>query len=225
MLKPKRKILSQEIEHDPFLDTLLSIRQHFQNHKRLYFKSIGAFIVSLVIVILFIRSNNSNNDSAQYVLSKGMVYLQQQDELNAMIFLQEANENFSGTKASIDAGYYLGKIYFDRGDYRLSETLFKEYLDDGSNILLLRSSFKALVDINLSKNELQTALRYQNLYIKNISFKSDIAYAKIELAKLQYINNEKEVAKSTINSIIDDYSDDFEIIQAADKAYGEIIAN
>ena len=27
MLKPKRKILSQEIEHDPFLDTLLSIRQ------------------------------------------------------------------------------------------------------------------------------------------------------------------------------------------------------
>ena len=225
MLKPKRKILSQEIEHDPFLDTLLSIRQHFQNHKRLYFKSIGAFIVSLVIVILFIRSNNSNNDSAQYVLSKGMVYLQQQDELNAMIFLQEANENFSGTKSSIDAGYYLGKIYFDRGDYRLSETLFKEYLDDGSNILLLRSSFKALVDINLSKNELQTALRYQNLYIKNISFKSDIAYAKIELAKLQYRNNEKEVAKSTINSIIDDYSDDFEIIQAADKAYGEIIAN
>ena len=225
MLKPKRKILSQEIEHDPFLDTLLSIRQHFQNHKRLYFKSIGAFIVSLVIVILFIRSNNSNNDSAQYVLSKGMVYLQQQDELNAMIFLQEANENFSGTKSSIDAGYYLGKIYFDRGDYKLSETLFKEYLDDGSNILLLRSSFKALVDINLSKNELKTALRYQNLYIKNISFKSDIAYAKIELAKLQYRNNEKEVAKSTINSIIDDYSDDFEIIQAADKAYGEIIAN
>ena len=33
MLKPKRKILRQEIEQDPFIETLFSIKKHFENHK------------------------------------------------------------------------------------------------------------------------------------------------------------------------------------------------
>ena len=35
MLKPKRKILRQEIEQDPFIEKIFSIKKHFELHKKI----------------------------------------------------------------------------------------------------------------------------------------------------------------------------------------------
>ena len=103
MLKPKRKILRQEIEQDPFIETLFSMKQHFEVHKNLYLRSIVVFIGTILIISFFVRSQSTNTNNASITLNKAMVFMAQKDNLNAMIFLQEVNDKYIDvTKFKID---------------------------------------------------------------------------------------------------------------------------
>ncbi len=224
MLKPKRKILRQEIEHDPFLDKLFSIKQHFEVHKKLYFRSIAGFIAILLVISFLLRSQSTNSSNASITLNKAMVFMSQKDNLNAMIFLQEANDKYSNTDAGLDAAYYLGKIHFDREDYLVSENYLKEYTDNGNNKLLLGASCQLLADIYKINNDLEKAIKYQRLQLKYINSNLDKAYANINIAKLSSKMGDEKSALSLIEQIIDENSDNFDIIKLAEQANGVILA-
>ena len=221
MLKPKRKILRQEIEQDPFIETLFSIKQHFEKHKNVYFSSIAGFIGIVLVISLISRTQTTNNNEASLVLNKAMVFMAQKDNLNAMIFLQEANDKYLNTDAGLDAGYYLGKIHFDRGDYDISQSFFDKYTQDGSNKLLLGASCKALASIY----ELNKAIKFQRLQLKYLDTNIDNASANINIAKLSFKLGDKDYAKELIAKVIEKNSGNFEIIQLAEKLNGEILAN
>ena len=225
MLKPKRKILRQEIEQDPFIETLFSIKQHFEKHKNVYFSSIAGFIGIVLVISLISRTQTTNNNEASLVLNKAMVFMAQKDNLNAMIFLQEANDKYLNTDAGLDAGYYLGKIHFDRGDYDISQSFFDKYTQDGSNKLLLGASCKALASIYELNNDLNKAIKFQRLQLKYLDSTIDNASANINIAKLSFKLGDKDSAKELIAKVIEKNSGNFEIIQLAEKLNGEILAN
>ena len=216
MLKPKRKILRQEIEKDPFLETLFSIKQHFVIHKKIYLRSITVLFTFVLIFSFYFKSRSENATDASIVLNKAMVFMAQKDNLNAMIFLQEVNDKYIDTNAGLDASYYLGKIYFDREDYILAKSFFKQYNSKGSSKL-----FSYVYEIN---GDLNNAIKYQKLQLKYISSNLDKAHANINLAKIFFNMGDIKSAKVLIKQIIKDNSDNFEIIQLAEQAYGSILA-
>ena len=223
MLKPKRKILRQEIEQDPFIEKMFSIKNHFELHKKNYLRSIAGFAGTLLIISLLLRSQSTNANNASITLNKAMVFMAQKDNLNAMIFLQEANDNYSNTDAGLDAAYYLGKIHFDREDYLVSENYLKDYANNGNNKLLLGASCQLLADIYKINKDLENAIKYQKLQLKYINSKVDKAYANINLAKLSYKMGDKQSAQRLIKQVINENSDNFDIIQFAEQANGEIL--
>ena len=225
MLKPKRKILRQEIEQDPFIETLFSIKQHFEKHKKIYFSSIAAFISIILIIALVSRTQAINNNDAASVLNKAMVYMSQKDNLNAMIFLQEANDKFPNTDSGLDAGYYLGKIHFDRGDYDISEGFLDKYIRNGTNKLLLGASCKGLAYISELNNDLSKALKFQKLQLKYLDTNIDNAHANINIAKLSFKLGNREFANALIAKVIEENSANFEIIQLAEQASGQMLVN
>jgi len=224
MLKPKRKILRQEIEEDPFIEALFSIKQHFEVHKKLYLRSIAGFIGIILIISFFLKSQSTNANNASIVLNKAMVFMAQKDNLNAMIFLEEANDKYSNTDSGLDAAYYLGKIHFDRGDYDLSKSFLKEYTNKGSNKLFLGASCKALANIYEKNNELEKAIKFQRLQLKYINTNLDNAYANINIAKLSFKMGDEKSAKILIDQIIKENSENFAVVQLAEQAKGEILA-
>lgn len=224
MLKPKRKILRQEIGQDPFIETLFSIKHHFEVHKKLYLRSIAGFFTTILIISFFLRSQSTNANNASIVLNKAMVFMAQKDNLNAMIFLQEANDKYSNTASGLDAAYYLGKIHFDRGDYDLSQSFLKEYTNKGSNKLLLGASCKALADIYEKNNELEKAIKFQRLQLKYVNTNLDNAYANINIAILSFKMGDEKSATTLIDQIIKENSENFAIVQLAEQAKGQILA-
>ena len=223
MLKPKRKILRQEIEQDPFIETLFSIKQHFEVHKKLYLRSIVISIGTIFIISFFVRSQSTNANNASIILNKAMVFMAQKDNLNAMIFLQEANDEYSNTASGLDAAYYLGKIHFDRGDYDLSQSFLKEYTNKGSNKFLLGASCKILADIYEKNNELEKAIKFQRLQLKYVNTKLDNAYANINIALLSFKMGDVKSATTLIDQIIKENSENFAIVQLAEQAKGQLL--
>ena len=223
MLKPKRKILRQEIEQDPFIEKIFSIKQHFELHKKFYLRSIAGFAGTLLIISLLLRSQSTNANNASIALNKAMVFMAQKDDSNAMIFLQEANDNYSNTDAGLDASYYLGKIHFDKKDYIVSENYLKNYTNKGNNKLLLGASCQLLAYIFRINGDLKNAIKYQKLQLKYLKSNKDKAYANINIAKLSFKMGDTQFALALINKVIDENSDNFDIIQLAEQASGELL--
>ena len=220
MLKPKRKILRKEIQRDPFLDSLFSFKTHFLDYKQLYTRITIGFIALVIVGTFILRTKASNYNSAELMLSKGMIYVEQGDNQNAIIHLQEVVDEFANTIPGKNASYYLGQIHYDRGDYELALPYFEEYANEGENILLLGASFQALVEIFKSKSNLEDAIQYQKLSRDNASSKGEAAYAALKLANLTYQNGDLISAKAMVKEVLNKHGDDLDIKKVADQLNG-----
>ena len=220
MLKPKRKILRKEIQRDPFLESLFSFKTHFLDYKQLYTRITIGFIGLVIVATFIVRTKSSNYNSAELMLSKGMIYVEQGDTQNAIIHLQEVIDEFANTIPGKISSYYLGQIHYSRGDYDLSLPYFEEYTNEGENILLLGASFQALVEIFMTKGNLEDAIYYQKLSRDNASSKGEAAYAALKLALLIYQNGDIMRAKAMVKEVLNKQEDDLEIKQMADQLNG-----
>ena len=220
MLKPKRKITSKELKKDPFLESIYSIKQHFDEKKPQYLK-IGLSVV-VVFLIGFLYNSNSvtNENEADYGLSIGMVYLNQGDYQNAIMQFQQIVDEYSNTNSGYDASFHIGKIHFERGNYDLALPHFERYASGSKNNFILSSAYESLSAIYEDKNNLDDAISYQKKSINKSISELGNAYSKLRLAKLYILNNDKVKAIKVMDEVIENHEDNFEIKKEYDFLYG-----
>ncbi len=220
MLKPKRKIASKELKKDPFLDTIYSIKEHFDEKKQQYIKIGLVAVVVFVIGFLYNSTSLTNENDADYGLSIGMVYINQGDYQNAIMQFQQIVDEYSNTNSGYDASFYIGKIHFERGNYDLALPHFERYISGSNNDFILSSAYESLSAIYENKNNLDDAISYQKKSINKSISKLRNAYSKLRLAKLYIFNNDKERAIKVMDEVIDDHKDNFEIKKEYDFLHG-----
>ena len=220
MLKPKRKITRKEIEKDPFLEGVYSLRQHFENKKQQYLKIVGAVIAFILIVLFVNRNSVTNQNEAAYGVGIGMVYLNKGDYQNAIMQFQQIVDEYSNTDAGYNATFYIGKIHFDRGNYDLALPHFERFISGSNNDFILSSAYELLSAIYESMDKLNEAISYQKKSINKSISKLGSAFSKLRLAKLYILNKNKELAVKYMDEVIDMHEDNFEIKKEYDFLYG-----
>jgi tetratricopeptide (TPR) repeat protein len=222
MLKPKRKILKKEIKRDPFLESIFSIKTHFTEKKQYYTRIILAVLAVFIMGSFYLKSHDTNRESAENILSKAMVSLALNDKDNAMIHLQEVIDEFGSTVAGRNASFYLGRIYLDKSEYDLALPYFEKYAAKGRNPILTGSVYQALVNIYRSKQDLSNAIKFQKMCIKHSNSKEEKAWASLTLADLSLANGDKVTASELVKGILADFKNNNGIKQRADEITGRI---
>ncbi len=222
MLKPKRKILKKEIKRDPFLESIFSIKTHFTEKKQYYTRIILAVLAVFIMGSFYLKSQDTNRESAENILSKAMVSLALNDKDNAMIHLQEVIDEFGSTVAGRNASFYLGRIYLDKSEYDLALPYFEKYAAKGRNPILTGSVYQALVNIYRSKQDLSNAIKFQKMCIKHSNSKEEKAWASLTLADLSLANGDKVTASELVKGILADFKNNNGIKQRADEITGRI---
>ena len=222
MLKPKREILRKEIKKDPFLEGVFSAKTHFETNKQRYYKIVASVAVIFLIATIFIRSQNTNREVAESILSKGMHYVEKGDHQNAMIYFQEAVDEYGSTHAGHIAGYYIGRIHYDRGDYNLAQPHLESYVSEGNNILLIGAACQALVNVHMTNGNIKEAISYQKRAIDNAASKIESAFASVKLAELYINEGNLSDSELQLNSLLKDHQDHFELQQKVNELYGQI---
>ena len=220
MLKPKRKITRKEIQKDPFLESIFSFKEHFENKKQLYIKIILSVVGVFIVGFLYNSNSVTNENEADYGLSIGMIYHNQGDYQNAIMQFQQIVDEYSNTKSGYDASFYIGKIHFERGNYDLALPHFERYVSGSNNNFILSSAYESLSAIYEHKNNLDDAIFYQKKSINKSISKLGNAYSKLRLAKLYIFNNDKERAIKVMDEVIDDHKNNFEIKKEYDFLHG-----
>ena len=139
MLKPKRKITRKEIQKDPFLESIFSFKEHFENKKQLYIKIILSVVGVFIVGFLYNSNSITKENEADYGLSIGMIYHNQGDYQNAIMQFQQIVDEYSNTNSGYDASFHIGKIHFERGNYDLALPHFERYVSGSNNNFILSS--------------------------------------------------------------------------------------
>ena len=220
MLKPKRKITRKEIQKDPFLESIFSFKEHFENRKQLYIKIILSVVGVFIVGFLYNSNSVTNENEADYGLSIGMIYHNQGDYQNAIMQFQQIVDEYSNTKSGYDASFYIGKIHFERGNYDLALPHFERYVSGSNNNFILSSAYESLSVIYEDKNDLYAAISYQKKSINKSISELGSAFSKLRLAKLHILNNDKDRAIKVMDEVIDNHKDNFDIKKEYDYLYG-----
>jgi predicted negative regulator of RcsB-dependent stress response len=209
MLKPKKNITQKEIQRDPFLETVDQAQAHFEDNKSFYAKIITGALVALLGFFILNKKNSEHNINASVSLGQALVALEQSDLSNAKFQLETVLDDYSGTPSSINANYFLGKIYFDEGDYMKSKKLISTFYKKSSNDMMLTASAQLLAEIEVQNSNNPGAIEILKKAIRSTALESQknvlsLSQAKIFISigddKKALANIDLLLASSTISS-------------------------
>tara|TARA_B110000444_G_scaffold93183_1_gene88037 strand:- start:16155 stop:16829 length:675 start_codon:yes stop_codon:yes gene_type:complete len=222
MLKPKKNITQKEIQRDPFLETVDQAQAHFEDNKSFYAKIITGALVALLGFFILNKKNSEHNINASVSLGQALVALEQSDLSNAKFQLETVIDDYSGTPSSINANYFLGKIYFDEGDYPKSKKLISTFYKKSSNDMMLTASAQLLAEIEVQNSNNPGAIEILKKAIRSTALESQKNVLSLSQAKIFISIGDDKKALANIDLLLASSTISSAQKQAAEELLGKI---
>lgn len=222
MLKPKKNITQKEIQRDPFLETVDQAQAHFEDNKSFYAKIITGALVALLGFFILNKKNSEHNINASVSLGQALVALEQSDLSNAKFQLETVLDDYSGTPSSINANYFLGKIYFDEGDYPKSKKLISTFYKKSSNDMMLTASAQLLAEIEVQNSNNPGAIEILKKAIRSTALESQKNVLSLSQAKIFISIGDDKKALANIDLLLASSTISSAQKQAAEELLGKI---
>tara|TARA_B110000914_G_scaffold226469_1_gene251711 strand:+ start:2850 stop:3524 length:675 start_codon:yes stop_codon:yes gene_type:complete len=222
MLKPKKNITQKEIQRDPFLETVDQAQAHFEDNKSFYAKIITGALVALLGFFILNKKNSEHNVNASVSLGQALVALEQSDLSNAKFQLETVIDDYSGTPSSINANYFLGKIYFDEGDYPKSKKLISTFYKKSSNDMMLTASAQLLAEIEVQNSNNPGAIEILKKAIRSTALESQKNALSLSQAKIFISIGDDKKALANIDLLLASSTISSAQKQAAEELLGKI---
>jgi predicted negative regulator of RcsB-dependent stress response len=222
MLKPKKNITQKEIQRDPFLETVDQAQAHFEDNKSFYAKIITGALVALLGFFILNKKNSEHNVNASVSLGQALVALEQSDLSNAKFQLETVIDDYSGTPSSINANYFLGKVYFDEGDYPKSKKLISTFYKKSSNDMMLTASAQLLAEIEVQNSNNPGAIEILKKAIRSTALESQKNALSLSQAKIFISIGDDKKALTSIDLLLASSTVSSAQKQAAEELLGKI---
>ena len=201
MLKPKRNITKKEIKRDPFLETVDKLENSFEKNKKTFINILLAVLAGVFIVNFLLKKQGQKNIDSISALGIATVAFDNRDYENAKFQFETIISEFSGTKASSIANFFLGKIYFENNQLEKSEACLNTYIKSENSEILYVGAVKMLTYIALQKSQYDKATKL----LDNISNKiSENDSFELKIFKIFVLKNlgQLEKAKNLIEEMM-----------------------
>ena len=202
MLKPKKEIFKKEIKRDPFLETVDKIEASIEKNSKDYLKIFGGIVLFVIIISFLINSRNINKEIVSSSIGNALVALDKGDVDKAKFQFETLLDDNSGSAGIEVVHYYLGKISYERGDYKVAKEYLDTFLNSGFSVDLLTYGSTVMVSDILLKSE--NYLEALNIISEKIN-KSNDNYLKqrliIEKAKLLIESGENVSGIALLNEL------------------------
>jgi tetratricopeptide (TPR) repeat protein len=211
MLTKQKKLSRKEIKEDKLVEFYYKSQSFFEENKNKVFTYLGAIVVVVFAVVMYMNYRGGQNDDAAAHLSKVMDIYETGDFLGAiegkkdvkLLGLKEIVAQYGSTENGEIAKIYLANSYANLGK---SDEALKYYEDYSGDIdIYIASSLAGQAGYYAAKNEYEKAA---DLYIKASKVdKTDVMNSDYMFqAAINYFDaGDKDQAKSILQTIKDEY--------------------
>ena len=202
MLKPKTNFTKKEMKKDPLLETIKTVFEKYNEHKSMIFRAgIGIIALTVIIVFLFNRQVSRPNP-ADILLGNALVSLDTGDIENAQFQFEILTEEHGSTRSGKTSNYYLGLIYFDKGDYDNAKTYLEQFINSPSENILLSSGHFMLSNIYKRESNQDKEEEHLGLAVKFSSIPYNQHSLELALAELYVDRGTEEMAMEIVQKIL-----------------------
>ncbi|MBL51643.1 MAG: hypothetical protein CMG57_06765 [Candidatus Marinimicrobia bacterium] len=222
MLKPKKKITKKEIQRDPFLESVDKAQAYLEQRRSLYMKIAIGIIIVLIGYNIITQKSEQRNIEANNLLGQAMVALDRSDVNNSKFQLETIANEYSGTHSAKLAGYYLGKLMYESGDYASAEIHLSKFLKDYSIDLITPAASLMLADIAIQNGQSDNALSLLNRLTNKRVGSHTSRMMELEKAKVFLNQGDLEAVGNIANSILNEKNVSSVQKQIAEELMGKI---
>ncbi len=202
MLKPKVKITKKEMKKDPLLETINTVFEKYNEYKSMIFRA-GIGIIALTIIIIFLfNRQGSQQKPAAILLGNALVSLDTGDIENAQFQFEVLTGEHGSTRSGKTSNYYLGSIYFDKGDYDDAKTYLEQFINSASENILLSSGHFMLSNIYKRESNQDKEEEHLELAVKFSSIPHNRHSLELALAELYVDKGTEEMAMEIVQKIL-----------------------
>ena len=202
MLKPKAKITKKEMKKDPLLETINTLFEKYNEYKSMIFRA-GIGIIALTVIIIFLfNRQGSQQKPAAILLGNALVSLDTGDIENAQFQFEVLTGEHGSTRSGKTSNYYLGSIYFDKGDYDDAKTYLEQFINSASENILLSSGHFMLSNIYKRESNQDKEEEHLELAVKFSSIPHNRHSLELALAELYVDKGTEEMAMEIVQKIL-----------------------
>ena len=202
MLKPKKNIAKKEIQRDPFLESVDKAQAHLEDNKKKYTNIALALLALLVGYNILSNRQTSTSAKASAELGIALTSLDKGDTTTAEFQLETIYNDYSGTQSAVNAGYFAGKLNYDKNKYDLAKPQIANYIKNSKDKFMYTPATLILSSIARFEGNNDQALDYINHGIKKCSLKNELNLLKIHEANILIDMGDRAAAKSIIDQIL-----------------------
>tara|TARA_Y100001935_G_scaffold151857_1_gene125244 strand:- start:1028 stop:1702 length:675 start_codon:yes stop_codon:yes gene_type:complete len=204
MLKPKKNIAKKEIQRDPFLESVDKAQAHLETNKKKYTNICLAILAALVGYNTLSNRQTSTSAKASAELGIALTSLDKGDTITAEFQLETIYSDYSGTQSAVNAGYFAGKLNYDKNKYDLAKPQIANYIKNSKDKFMYTPATLILSSIARFEGNNDQALDYINNGIKKCSLKNELNLLNIHKANILIDIGDRAAAKSIIDQILEE---------------------
>ena len=204
MLKPKKNIAKKEIQRDPFLESVDKAQAHLETNKKKYTNIGLAILAALVGYSTLSNRQTSTSAKASAELGIALTSLDKGDTITAEFQLETIYSDYSGTQSAVNAGYFAGKLNYDKNKYDLAKPQIANYIKNSKDKFMYPPATLILSSIARFEGNNDQALDYINNGIKKCSLKNELNLLNIHKANILIDIGDRAAAKSIIDQILEE---------------------
>lgn len=144
MLKAKKRLTKRQIKEDKFVTFYINATNYLQENRRYIMYGAFAFVALVVMFLIYSGKQSEKEQNAVIILTEARAEFGKANYKDAADKLQILVDTYGGTKSSTIGLFYLANSRYHLQEYEEAERLFREYLDNGKDELLLTSSMSGV---------------------------------------------------------------------------------
>jgi len=225
MLRARKRITKKELKHDPMLETIFRVETFFKSHsKEVIYGAIGIAAIFVVSIMVLNSKRGAEVDAAAAVGIAQFKFMSG-DFQDAIVRLEDALRKYPGTRAVTQGKFYLGNANFQAGNREDAEKNFRDFLDEGSDdILLVASSYAGIAAVREDMQDFaEAAANYRKAALKSESKFQTEMYTLSAVRNFHKAGN-SDMALQLIEDILEDDNISFEAINSA-EFWKSVISN
>ena len=223
MLKPKKNIAKKEIQRDPFLESVDKAQAHLETNKKKYTNIGLAILAALVGYSTLSNRQTSTSAKASAELGIALTSLDKGDTITAEFQLETIYSDYSGTQSAVNAGYFAGKLNYDKNKYDLAKPQIANYIKNSKDKFMYPPATLILSSIARFEGNNDQALDYINNGIKKCSLKNELNLLNIHKANILIDIGDRAAAKSIIDQILEEKNLSIENKKLAQEILGKLM--
>jgi len=221
MIKARKHISKKEIAHDPFLESINTVKNYFNENKNLIIRALLGVLAIIIIGVFFNNNLNSKRDASESSLGMALVNLSSGDRENGLLQLELIIDDYSGLEAAQRSTFILARLYYEQKDYLTAESYLLDFLDDPTEEFHV-GALIMMADLEKINGNFDGEEKYLKHAINYSSNESDRDNFSIILAK-HYMNmGQFQETLSLIEPILEKYDRQSDLYNKAQEILGHI---